>query len=59
MRKIPKEKRRKQERENAQNEPTIAPGMEMDALDAPAPPEEVAKGDFTRVTRLYIDRIDD
>jgi hypothetical protein len=37
------------------HEPTIAPGMEMDALDEEATPEEVKNNDYTPVTKLYRD----
>lgn len=39
------------------HQPTIAPGMNMhDPLEEKAAPEEKERGDFTRVTRLYLDR---
>ncbi|GBF11107.1 hypothetical protein TEPIDINF_001250 [Tepidibacillus infernus] len=39
-----------------EKEPTIAPSMEMDALDEDATPEEVKKGKYTRVVKLVSDR---
>ncbi|MFY0546136.1 hypothetical protein [Brevibacillus sp. H7] len=41
----------------AKHEPTIAPGMEMDALDEEATPEEIENNDYTPVTILYRDWI--
>jgi hypothetical protein len=38
--------------------PNIAPGLEMDELDEPATEEEIARGDYTPVTKLFIDRVD-
>jgi len=37
-----------------EEEPTVAPGMK-DFLEAEASPEEVEKGEYTRVTRLTWD----
>jgi hypothetical protein len=39
--------------------PNIAVGLEMDELEAEATTEEVNKGDFTPVTKLVIDRVED
>jgi hypothetical protein len=39
--------------------PNIAVGLEMDELEAEATSEEVSKGDFTPVTKLVIDRVED
>ena len=37
--------------------PNIAPGMNMhDELEEKATEEEIDKGEFTSVTRLYLDR---
>ncbi|UFJ43446.1 hypothetical protein LOK74_05990 [Brevibacillus humidisoli] len=41
-----------------QKEPTIAPGMEMDELDLDASSEEIRKGDYTPVTKLYRDFVE-
>jgi hypothetical protein len=41
---------------NQDQEPTIAPGLEMDELDENASEEEIKEGDFTPVTKLYLDR---
>jgi hypothetical protein len=41
---------------NQDQEPTIAPGLEMDELDENASEGEIEKGDFTPVTKLYLDR---
>jgi len=38
-----------------QHDPTIAAGIENDALDVNATPEEIERGDSTPVTRLAID----
>ncbi|WP_167577834.1 hypothetical protein [Ammoniphilus sp. YIM 78166] len=38
-------------------EPTVAPGLEMDELEAEATDEEVAEGDYTSVTKLVVDRL--
>ncbi len=40
-----------------QNKPKIAPGLEMDELEEDATKEEIAKGDYTEVTSLFIDRM--
>lgn len=40
---------------NDQHDPTIAAGIENDALDANATPEEIERGDSTSVTRLAVD----
>ncbi|WP_282941205.1 hypothetical protein [Paenibacillus sp. RC67] len=43
--------------ENKHDEPTIAPGMNThDSLEEKATEEETNKGDFTSVTRLFLDR---
>jgi hypothetical protein len=39
------------------HEPTIAPGMEMDALEEEATEEEMENNNSTSVTKLYLDRI--
>ena len=49
--------RRKEKRPSQQQEPTIAPGLEMDELEYSASSKEVEKGDFTEVTQLVIDRV--
>ncbi len=48
-----------EERENRKQteEPTVAPGMEMDELEEEATEEEVAEGDYTSVTKLVVDRM--
>ncbi|MFD1706725.1 hypothetical protein ACFSCZ_08145 [Siminovitchia sediminis] len=39
------------------NEPTVAPSMNThDSLEKKATKKEIQQGDFTEVTRLYIDR---
>jgi hypothetical protein len=48
--------KRTEEKEGKQ-EPTIAPGMEMDELDEEATPEEIRNNDYTEVTQLYRDWI--
>lgn len=41
-------------------EPVIAPGMNThDELEEKATEEEIAKGDYTSVTRLFLDRTPD
>lgn len=45
--------------EKLHEEPTIAPGMEMDELEAGATAEEKQRGDVTEVTKLVIDRVPD
>jgi hypothetical protein len=43
--------------QEARHEPTIAPGMNTsDSLEEKATEEEVREGDYTEVTRLYVDR---
>ncbi|MFC5451458.1 hypothetical protein [Paenibacillus aestuarii] len=40
-----------------QHEPTIAPGMNThDPLEEEATEKEIARGEYTEVTRLYVDR---
>lgn len=42
---------------NAHHEPTVAPGMDThDPLEEKATEEEIDKGDYTSVTRLFADR---
>ena len=44
-------------RDSAEHEPTVAPSMNgHDPLEETATEEEVEKGDFTEVTRLFVDR---
>ena len=50
---------KKPKNRQAHNDPTIAPGLEMDELDAKATGEEKERGDYTSVTKLVIDRIPD
>jgi hypothetical protein len=45
-------------RKNQDQEPSVAPSMEMDELEVEASPKEVKKGDSTSVTKLVIDRFD-
>jgi hypothetical protein len=40
-------------------EPSLAPGLEMDELDRAATEEELERGDYTEVTRLFLDRLTD
>lgn len=43
--------------DNRKDEPTVAPGMNMqDQIEEKATAEEVERGDSTSVTRLYLDR---
>lgn len=42
---------------NDQENPKFAPAMEDDYLEESATPEEIEKGEYTEVTKLYIDRI--
>lgn len=44
------------EGDRADQEPSIAMGLEMDELDEKATPAEVRQGDSTPVTKLYLDR---
>lgn len=46
----------KQEK-NDQENPKFAPAMEDDDLEESATPEEIEKGEYTEVTKLYLDRI--
>jgi hypothetical protein len=46
----------KQTASSRESQPTLAPGMEMDELDQPATDKEIARNDYTSVTRLFIDR---
>jgi hypothetical protein len=40
-----------------QHEPTVAPGMNTsDPLEEKATEREIREGDYTEVTRLYVDR---
>ncbi|MDQ0340485.1 hypothetical protein J2S00_003300 [Caldalkalibacillus uzonensis] len=39
--------------------PTIAPSMEMDELEEEASPEDIKRGNYTRVTKLDVDRLRD
>lgn len=39
--------------------PSIAPGMEDDALEQPADEEEIIRDEFTPVTKLVLDRLTD
>ncbi|WP_429844414.1 hypothetical protein [Brevibacillus sp. FIR094] len=44
-------------RGSAEHEPTVAPSMYgHDPLEEKATEEEVEKGDYTKVTRLFLDR---
>ncbi|WP_219839286.1 hypothetical protein [Paenibacillus sp. R14(2021)] len=44
-------------KECEKEEPTIAPGMNThDPLEKKATEEEIEKGDYTSVTRLFLDR---
>ncbi|GEC89421.1 MULTISPECIES: hypothetical protein [Brevibacillus] len=44
-------------RGSAEHEPTVAPSMNgHDPLEEKATEEEVEKGDYTKVTRLFLDR---
>ncbi|GAA4715118.1 hypothetical protein [Brevibacillus fulvus] len=45
-----------QKQPSKKEEPTIAVGLEMDELEAKATKQEVAKGDYTPVTKLFLDR---
>lgn len=40
-------------------EPRYAPGLERDELDLEATPKEVKRGDYTKTTKLFLDRLDD
>lgn len=40
------------------DEPTIAPSMEMDELDEKATEEEIRNNNYTPVTKLFIDRVE-
>ncbi|WP_274362932.1 hypothetical protein [Paenibacillus thermotolerans] len=43
--------------ENKKDEPTVAPGMNMDdELEEPASEEEIQSNESTSVTRLFLDR---
>jgi hypothetical protein len=46
----------KQQPDNKKAEPTIAPGMEIDAPDRDATSDEIERGDSTEVTKLFLDR---
>lgn len=48
---------RDRKRKGAKREPTIAPGMHTsDPIEENATEEEIEEGQYTEVTRLYIDR---
>jgi hypothetical protein len=51
-------KNRKDNTQPQKQVPTIAPGLELDELEASATEEEIARGDSTSVTKLFIDRVD-
>lgn len=41
----------------SQHEPTVAPSMNgHDPLEKKATPEEIKKGDYTSVTKLFLDQ---
>lgn len=46
----------REQQQTRKKEATIAPGMEMDALDEEATAEEIKKHDYTTVSQLYVDR---
>lgn len=46
----------REQKQTRKKEATIAPGMEMDALDEEASEEEIEKQEYTPVTQLYVDR---
>ncbi|GER68542.1 hypothetical protein BpJC7_16050 [Weizmannia acidilactici] len=47
------------EEKKDQHEPTIATGIDdKEELDQKATPEEIAKGEYTRVTTLSLDETD-
>ncbi|HZG14093.1 MAG TPA: hypothetical protein VE710_03625 [Candidatus Bathyarchaeia archaeon] len=47
-------------KQNNHNEPSVAPGMNThDQLEEKANEQEVAKGDYTPVTRVFVDRTPD
>ncbi|WP_257347556.1 hypothetical protein [Pseudalkalibacillus decolorationis] len=49
----------KSKQPNEPNEPTVAPGMDIDyQLKQNATKEEVKKGDYTEVTTLSLDETD-
>ncbi|MFC7751065.1 hypothetical protein ACFQWB_14165 [Paenibacillus thermoaerophilus] len=49
-----------QQERRPKREPTVAPGMDThNSLEAEPTDEELAKGEYTRVTRLYLDRTPD
>ncbi|MEW9671352.1 hypothetical protein [Ammoniphilus sp. 3BR4] len=49
----------KNKTDQTKNQPTIAPGMDIDELEEDATEEEVAQGDYTPVTKLFLDRTPD
>lgn len=38
--------------------PSVAPGLELDELEVKASEKEIADGNYTEVTKLFLDRID-
>jgi hypothetical protein len=45
------------EEQKKEKEPVLAPGMHTsDPLEEKATPEEIERGDYTEVTRLFLDR---
>ncbi|WP_186306454.1 hypothetical protein [Siminovitchia fortis] len=45
------------DKNSKRNEPTIAPGMNThDPIEKKATEKEIEQGDFTKVTRLFLDR---
>lgn len=41
------------------NQPAVAPGLDIDELEEDATEEEVSRGDYTPVTKLFLDRTPD
>ncbi|EGL83393.1 hypothetical protein CathTA2_1058 [Caldalkalibacillus thermarum TA2.A1] len=52
-------KGKRQKLRTEEEEPTIAPSMEMDELEEDASFEDIATGNYTRVTKLDVDRLRD
>ncbi|CCQ94055.1 hypothetical protein CULT_1640010 [[Clostridium] ultunense Esp] len=45
----------KTRKENMEDQPTVAPGIEDDVLEIGATEEEIEKGDYTEVYKLEVD----
>lgn len=47
-----------EKRKKSRKEPTVAPGLNDRKFGENATPEDIRKGNYTRVTRVYLDEND-